>query len=97
MTIFSRHDIRRLARTGELSVSRSPCAIGRGAKSHVAPALNQSADLDPACRRGSSVRRPALEDLTVSVRTGRPRRNLNRQHLRRLRVRGKRFKVRPRI
>jgi hypothetical protein len=60
VAIYSREEIRRLARTGEPSVSRSPRVTGRSAKSHVARTLNQSADLDPACRRGSSVRRPAL-------------------------------------
>jgi hypothetical protein len=60
VTIFSRDDVRRSARTGKPSASRSSRSTGRSAKSHVAHSFNESAELDPACRRGSSVRSTAL-------------------------------------
>jgi hypothetical protein len=60
VVIYSREDIRRLVRTGKRTPLRSSRATGRSAESPVAHTFDQTADLNPACRRGSSVRSTAL-------------------------------------
>jgi hypothetical protein len=60
VAIFSRDEIRRPARSGKPSPLRSSRATGRSARSRVAHTFEQTADLDPACPRGSSVGSLAL-------------------------------------